>query len=365
LLNALTSAYTISTDRTGKNYCGLTLDWDYTGRTVDISIPNYIHKVLLKYQHPPPNRPTYAPHTYNEPVYGQRHQMAPDPDDSSYLSPKGIKEIQGIIGSLLYYARAVDPTMLTTLNELSSEQAKPTANTRKKVNMLLDYAHTYPNSALRYRASDMILIVESDAAYLVLPNAKSRIAGYFYLSEDTRSNDTITQPKRNGPLHIVCKTLKHVVASAAEAETGGLFINAQETIPLRYVLQQLGHEQPPTPIKTDNTTALSFVNANIRQKRSKSWDMRYYWLRDRLIQNSMYFYWEKGSNNDADYFTKHHAPNHHLTNRQKFIFTKQICDHLYKHSGNVIACLRGCVDTLRTPIFTAHTSAQQFTANAA
>ena len=45
LLNALTSAYTISTDWTGKNYCGLTLDWDYTGRTVDISIPNYIHKV--------------------------------------------------------------------------------------------------------------------------------------------------------------------------------------------------------------------------------------------------------------------------------------------------------------------------------
>ena len=155
------------------------------------------------------------------------------------------------------------------------------------------------------------------------------------------------------------------MASAAEAETGGLFINAQKTISLRYILQQLGHDQPPTPIKTDNTTALSFVNANICQKRSKSWDMHYYWFRDRLIQNNMYFYWDKGSNNDADYFTKHHAPNHHLTNQQKFIFTKQICAHLYKHSGNVIACLRGCVDTLRTPIFTAHTSAQQFTANAA
>ena len=63
----------------------------------------------------------YAPHTYNKPVSGKRRQMAPDLDESSYLSPKGIKEIQGIIGSLLYYARAVDPTMLTALNELSGE----------------------------------------------------------------------------------------------------------------------------------------------------------------------------------------------------------------------------------------------------
>ena len=101
LLNALTSAYTISTDCTGKYYCGLTFDWDYIGRTVDSSIPNNIHKVLHKYQHPPPDKSMYAPHTYNEPVYGKRRQMAPDLDESSYLSTKGIKEIQGIICSLL------------------------------------------------------------------------------------------------------------------------------------------------------------------------------------------------------------------------------------------------------------------------
>ena len=122
--------------------------------------------------------------------------------------------------------------MLTALKDFSSEQAKSTSNTCKKVDMLLDYAHTYPNSVLCYRANGMVLTVESDAAYLVLPKTKSRIAGYFYLSKETRSNNIITQPDRNRPLHIVTKTLKHVVASVAEAETGGLFINAQETIPL-------------------------------------------------------------------------------------------------------------------------------------
>ena len=174
------------------------------------------------------------------------------------------------------------------------------------------------------------MCVESDAAYLVLPNAKSRIPGYFYLSENTRYGNDITQPERNGPLHIVCKTLKHVVASAAEAETGVLFINAQETFPIRYSLHQLGHEQPPTPIKTNNSTALAFVNANIRQKRSKSWDMRYYWLLYKLLQHNLYFYCDKGLNNDADFF--------HKTSFSKASTQKKMKNYLHK-TKFVIICI--------------------------
>ncbi len=61
-------------------------------------------------------------------------------------------------------------------------QANPTQKTMKKTKHLLDFAATYPNKKICYHASDMILYVESDAAYLVLPNAKSCIGGYFYLS---------------------------------------------------------------------------------------------------------------------------------------------------------------------------------------
>ena len=45
--------------------------------------------------------------------------------------------------------------------------------------MLLDYLATFPNAKVQYKASDMILNVDSDAAYLVVPHAKSRIAGYY------------------------------------------------------------------------------------------------------------------------------------------------------------------------------------------
>ena len=116
----------------------------------------------------------------------------------------------------------------------------------------------------------MVLHVDSDAAYLVLPNAKSRIARHYYLSTNPPSPPAPPQPARNGPILTECKTLKHVVASAAEAETGGLFYNGQTIIPIRQALEALGHKQPTTPLKTDNSTARVFVHRSLRQKRSKS-----------------------------------------------------------------------------------------------
>ena len=58
----------------------------------------------------------------------------------------------------------------------------------------------------------------------------------------------------------------------------------------------------------------------MKQKMSKSWDMRFNWLRDRsVIQKLFRIYWDKGTNNLADYFTKHHAPAHHKHMRPVYI----------------------------------------------
>jgi hypothetical protein len=71
LIDALEQHYIISKDWTGSLYCGITLHWDYLQRHVDLSMPGYITAMLHKYQHPPSNRPQYAPHTWTEPAYGQ------------------------------------------------------------------------------------------------------------------------------------------------------------------------------------------------------------------------------------------------------------------------------------------------------
>ena len=85
------------------------------------------------------------------------------------------------------------------------------------------------------------------------------------------------------------------------------------------MLHALSHIQPPTPVKTDNATASSFFNKTLKAKRSKSWNMRYFWLLDRITQKQFLVYWDKGLNNFADYFTKHFCPSHHQKIRSTYI----------------------------------------------
>jgi hypothetical protein len=61
-MTTLKQLYFVSEDWTGAKYCGLTLAWDYTKRTVDLSIPGYIERALQSFQHPLPTRPEHAPH---------------------------------------------------------------------------------------------------------------------------------------------------------------------------------------------------------------------------------------------------------------------------------------------------------------
>jgi hypothetical protein len=164
------------------------------------------------------------------------------------------------------------------LNEISNNQAKPTLVTGAACDLLLDYLGTHPNAVICYFASDMILCTAADAAYLVLPNARSRCAGLYFLTDHPTTDPPM--PKPNGAVHVLCKTIRGVPASAAEAKTGGLFLNGQEAVPIITALEEMGHKQTTTgtPLETDNSTAHDIIKAQVRMKRSKAFDMRYHWL---------------------------------------------------------------------------------------
>ena len=237
-------------------------------------MPGYVPKALHKFQHTHPKSPQYAPNKWTKPAYGQRIQYAATQEDLPLLEKQGNIRVQSINGTFLYYARAVDPTMLVALNEISQQQSKPTAATLRKHNRLMDYAATYPNATIRYHASDLILHVDTDAAYLVLPQARSHVAGHYFLSNHLTQHRPL-KPIANRPIHNVCQIIRNVVSSAAEAECGGLFINGHQIIPQRNTLITMGHPQPAngTPLKTDSATALGIVKNVMKPRRSKSWDM--------------------------------------------------------------------------------------------
>jgi hypothetical protein len=260
-----TETYKIVEDWKGDIYCGISLAWNYNKRYVDIAMPAYIAKQLLRYEHPNPTEPQHCPYNPNPIKYGQDNQATDPIDTSPKLNKANKKCIQQIVRSFLYYARAVNPTILMALSAIASQQALPTEDTRNHITQFLDYMATHPDAKIRYRASNMVLNVHSDASYLSAPHAQSRAGGYFFLGSTPRDRSPI---QINGAVHVTCTICKLVAASAAEAELGTLLLNAQEAKVIRLVFEELGHPQPPTPIHIDSTTNVGIVNNTIKQQRS-------------------------------------------------------------------------------------------------
>ncbi len=270
---------------------------------------NYIYDLLLKYNHPKPRKPQHSPHAHREIIYGAKQQTLPDADTSAPLDSDGIKRIQGIVGSLLYYAQAVDNKLLATLSTISSQQATATENTAKAVNQILNYVATYPSDGITYRASSMILAAHSDASFLTEMGSHSQAGAHIFLSKD----DPVSL--NNGLVLTISQILKFVMASAAEAELAALYTTAREMIPLRNALEEIGWKQPQSPIQTDNSAAAGFISDTIIQRQIKMIWMRLHWLRCRAAQGQFRFYLSKGTSNMADYHTKHHPPAYHLAHR--------------------------------------------------
>jgi hypothetical protein len=300
LIHALLQSYDLTTDWEAKLYSGMSLKWDYKSRTCDISIPGYVSNVLSKFQHDASKHPQHTPSKYVTPVYVTKTQYATK-DETPPLTAKQCLTIQKVTGSVLYYARVVDPTVLMPLNDIATEQTKATEKTQASTNKLLDYLATHPDAIIRYHASDMILYIHSDVSYLSVSNVCSRLSGLLFCGDKSPHEDNLNVSILN-----VASVIKNVVPSVAESEVEACFQNAQSGAPLRVTLTELGHIQPPTPLRTDNSTAFGILNEIIKQKRSKAMDMSYHWLTDRVCQKQFDVYWRPGRDNLGDYHTKHH-----------------------------------------------------------
>ena len=322
LVSAIDEHYDYTTDWEGKRYLGLTFDWDYDARKVHLSMPEYIPNAIKRFRHERPRKRQDQPHAHTPPSYGATQQFAKQESEEPELEADDKTFIQQVLGTFLYYARAVDSTMLVALSSIASEQAKPTATTMKKIKQFLDYASTQEEAVLTYHASDMILAIHSDASYLSEAKARSRAGGHFFMSNN---ND---DPPNNGAVLNIAQIIRAVMTSACEAEIGAMYINGREAVPTRKTLEELGHPQPRTPMQTDNTAAQAVVTNNVQPKRTKAMDMRFHWLRDRAAQKQFRIYWRRGPSNRGDYWTKHFAGPHHRSMRPEILTPRCQLDDL-------------------------------------
>jgi hypothetical protein len=87
---------------------------------------------------------------------------------------------------------------------------------------------------------------------------------------------------------------------------------AQAATSLRLTLGELVYIQLTTQITCDNACAVGIANDAFNQKRSKTADMRYHWIRDQVRLGNFTITWQPGKIILADLFTKAHPVNHHL-----------------------------------------------------
>ena len=201
-------------------------------------MPHYVKQHIKQYGHKLLNKPQHTPLRPAPRKYEASAQEPEPPYTSSPLDAKDKKFVERVVGSFLYYGRAVDPTILHALSTIASEQANPTQQTLKKVTTFLNYMAIHPESIIRFYKFDMILQIHSDASYLTALKSRSRAGGHFFLGSVPFNNVPI---KLNGTIHYLCKILRFVASSAEEAELGALFLNAREAKILCITLHELGH----------------------------------------------------------------------------------------------------------------------------
>ena len=71
-------------------------------------------------------------------IYGAKEQLDPEDDTSPPLDSQGTKRLQGTVGSLLYYAQAMDNKLLVGLSAIGSQQASATHRTNEAIDEILD-----------------------------------------------------------------------------------------------------------------------------------------------------------------------------------------------------------------------------------
>jgi hypothetical protein len=250
-------------------------------------MPNYVKKSLKQFQHIA-GKLQHALYPSVPIQYGAKKQYTTQELHAPLLDDKAKRFIQQVCGKFLFLGRAVDSTLLCPISAIESQSSKPTEDMIRQTLQLLNYLATQKDAVLSYHPSDMVLAVHSNASYLSKPKAHSRAGGHFFLSNDT------TIPQNNGAVLNIAHIIKNVMSSATEAELAGLYIMACKAVYIRIILEELGHNQPPTPIQTDNAMADAVINGKVQPKQTKAMDMRFHWLRDRKCQQQFRIYWRSG-----------------------------------------------------------------------
>ena len=148
----------------------------------------------------------------------------------------------------------------------------------------MKYLASNPQAEIQYRASRMQLAIHYNTSYISVAQARSRSSGVHFISKVPPDPDNLEDfvPATNFILIVVGKIMRNIMASAAEAKYGTIYVNVQSAVLIWTTLYEMGWKQGPTAIQVENSTAVGIATKEFCQKKSKAMDMRFYWINDRI-----------------------------------------------------------------------------------
>ncbi len=289
LIACLELYYKLTIKKNATKYLGLTIEVDKIVREVRISAPGVIAKALQQFA-PDSTAVARSPAVYQPPRFGKEAQTPAPSDTSPLLTAAEHHRLQQIGGMLLYYCLAVDSTGLPAVTAIESALSHATQLTQQAAERMLSYFRNYPDNILVLKACNMRLYTQLDASYGTRSRGRSLSGGIAYLE----NNDPT---EINSPILVFSSIIRNVMASIGEAEYAAAFHTGQMASGLRKTLLDLGYPHPPTYILVDNEVASGIASNTIEPKRTKSIDMQYHWLRDRVQMQEFVVIWRKGMYN--------------------------------------------------------------------
>ena len=154
-INTLTALYQVKINWDGTKYLGMNIAINRAERHVTLTMPKYIDRLLCKVR-PEGVKGSNTPATYTAPNYANPGARKATVDNSALASEEDKKLLQRVVGTLLYYSRAVDPSICTAVHQLGSVQSKPSQNDMRKMDKLLQYVSKHRNIGIRFYAAHLI-----------------------------------------------------------------------------------------------------------------------------------------------------------------------------------------------------------------
>ena len=273
-----------------EHFVGIVISRDRPQKRIYLSIPQYIDKVLRKFNMTQA-RPVTTPILKGTPRLSKTTAPA-TPSDVAAMATIPYREA---VGSIMYAAITVRLDIAFIANQLAQHCQNPGMDHWKAAKRVLRYLATTRTHGLCFDGARNIrntLVGYSDADYAGDPDSRRSTSGYVYILNGA----AVTWSSRRQPI---------VALSTMESEYIAASDSTREAVWLRRLLEDLNTTQKePTQLRCDNQSSILLARNPESHKGSKHIEVRFHYIREQILKKTISISYVDTQNQLADVLTK-------------------------------------------------------------